>query len=77
MADRNYRNVGGTPGGLGQFLLGLAMSCAGGYLLMQQVIVTGGFWGFYGPSTFGITMLPLLIGVGLLFFNGRNWIGWL
>ena len=55
MEDRRFSDVGGTPGGLGHFLLGFAMACAGGYLLMNQVLVVGSYWSFYGPSTFGIT----------------------
>lgn len=37
----------------------------------------GLYWDFYGESTFGITLIPMLIGVGLLFFNGRSIPGWL
>lgn len=77
MEDRRFSDVGGTPGGLGHFLFGLAMTCVGGYLLMNQVVVGSSYWNFYGPSTFGITLIPLLIGIGLLFWNGRSIIGWL
>ncbi|HTS24543.1 MAG TPA: hypothetical protein VMH81_01635 [Bryobacteraceae bacterium] len=77
MEDRNLRDVGGTPGGLGHFLLGLVMTCVGGYLVTHRVSVVGSYWGFYGPSTFGITLIPLLFGIGILFFNGRSTIGWL
>jgi hypothetical protein len=76
MADR-LKDVGGTPGGLGDFLIGFAMACVGGYLLSNQVSVVGSYWSFYGASTFGITLIPMLIGVGMLFFNGRNVLGWL
>ncbi len=77
MEDRRYSDVGGTPGGLSHFLMGFGMFCVGGYLLMDRVIVASGYWGFYGTSTFGITLIPMLIGVGMLFFNGRSIIGWL
>ena len=76
MADP-LRDVGGTPGGIGHFLIGFAMACIGAYLLTNQVSVVGSYWSFYGVSTFGITLLPMLIGIGLLFWNGRNAIGWL
>ena len=52
------------------------MTCIGGYLLANQVIVSGGYWGFYGGSTFGITLIPLLLGIALLFWNGRSIAGW-
>ncbi len=71
------RDVGGTPGGLWEFLAGFIMACAGGYLLTQQVTVSAGFWSFYGGNAFGITLIPMLFGVGLLFFNGKSVIGWI
>ena len=77
MADRSMSDVGGTPGGLGSFLLGFAMACVGGYLLSNQVMVGSAYWNFYGTNTFGITLLPMLIGIGMLFFSGRSVIGWL
>jgi hypothetical protein len=77
MADHNLRDVGGTPGGLGHFLIGFAMTCLGGYLLANQVTVGGSYWDFYGANTFGITLIPMLFGVGLLFWNGKSVIGWL
>jgi len=77
MEERRIHDVGGTPGGLGKFLMGFAMACVGAYLLSNQVTVVGSYWSFWGGNSFGITMLPLLIGVGLLFWNGRNPIGWL
>ena len=75
----DMQNVGGTPGGMKSFLLGLIMIAVGGYLLMNQVDVHGGYWRFdfmggYGRS-FGITLLPLLFGIGILFFDGRSFAG--
>jgi len=75
MTDHRLSDVGGTSGGLGDFLIGFAMTCIGGYLLANQVSVVGSYWGFYGPNTFGITLIPMLFGVGLLFWNGRSVIG--
>src|SRR6202140_980092 len=77
MENRSFNDVGGTPGGFGHFLIGFAMTCVGGYLLSNQVSVMGSYWGFYGGNTFGITLLPMLFGVGILFFNGKSWIGWM
>jgi uncharacterized protein len=39
--------------------------------------VSSGYWQWWGPNTFGLTLLPLVIGIGLLFFNGRSIAGWL
>jgi len=69
--------AGGTPGGVGTFLLGLCMAVAGGYLVTQQVTVHTGFWAFWGGHTFGLTLVPLLIGVALLFVDGKSKAGWL
>jgi multisubunit Na+/H+ antiporter MnhF subunit len=71
------RGAGGTPGGVGAFLIGAAMIVAGGYLLLTRVMVTGGSWHFFGYSAFGLSLFPLLIGIGLLFFDGRSVGGWL
>lgn len=76
-AGERFRNPGGTPGGIGVFLFGLALAIAGGYLIMNQVQVTSGYWGWWGTNTFGLTLLPLVIGIGLLFFNGKSIPGWL
>ena len=49
----------------------------GGYLVLNQVTVTTSFWRFYGYSAFGLSLIPLLIGIGILFFNGKSPAGWL
>lgn len=77
MPDRSLRDVGGTSGGLGSFLIGLAMACIGGYLITSQVMVTSSYWSFYGTNTFGLTLVPMLIGIAMLFWNGRSVLGWL
>jgi hypothetical protein len=77
MDNRSMSDVGGTPGGLGHFVLGLIMTCVGGYLISNQVSVVGSYWGFYGGNTFGITLLPMLFGTGILFWKGKSVIGWL
>src|ERR1043166_153030 len=71
------RGPGGTRGGLGEFLGGLALVVTGGYLLMNQVTVTSGFWSFFGYNAFGLSLVPLLVGIGALFYNGKSVLGWL
>lgn len=71
------RGAGGTPGGVGEFFLGLAMAVAGAYMITNRVVVTSGLWSLWGYSAFGLSLLPLVFGVGILFFNGRSWAGWL
>jgi hypothetical protein len=75
------RGAGGTPGGIPTFFLGLALTVVGGYLILNQVQVTSSFnffglWGWNRQAGFGLTMLPLLIGIGVLFFDGKSKLGW-
>lgn len=74
---RRFEGPGGTPGGLGTFFFGLALAIAGGYLIMNQVQVTSGFWYWGGRNAFGLTLIPLLLGVALLFFNSKSIAGWI
>ena len=71
------KGAGGTSGGVGMFVAGLAMVVAGGYLLLTRVNVTSSGWLFYGYNAFGLSLVPLLIGIGTLFYNGRSIAGWL
>jgi uncharacterized protein len=75
--ENEIRGAGGTSGGIGEFLIGLVMTVAGAYLLTNQVLVTSSFWTMWGYNTFGISLLPLIFGIGLLFFNGKSIIGWI
>jgi uncharacterized protein len=77
MAETSLRSPGGTPGGLGEFLVGLAMAVAGGYLLTTHVAVTSGSWTIGGYNAFGMSLIPFIFGVAILFFNGRSVLGWL
>jgi uncharacterized protein len=83
--EKKVVGAGGTPGGIGIFLLGFAMACAGGWLLTNQVVVTSGFFasGFMVPvinyhmNSFGLSLVPFIIGIAFLFFNGKSVTGWL
>ena len=44
---RGRRGAGGTPGGVGTFLLGVGLSVLGGYLVLNQVQVSSSFT-FFG-----------------------------
>ena len=77
--------AGGTPGGIGTFLLGFALACAGAWLLTDQVVVSGDYFvsGFMLPivnhrmNSFGLSLIPFIIGIGFLFFDGKSFAGWL
>jgi hypothetical protein len=70
------QGAGGTRGGVSGFLVGLAMAIGGAYLLTQRVTVTSGFWSFGGGHTFGLSLLPLVVGAGVLFYDGKSRLGW-
>jgi hypothetical protein len=71
------KGAGGTSGGVGTFLAGAAMVVGGGYLLLARVGVGTSGWRLYGYNAFGLSLLPLLVGIGILFYNGKSVIGWL
>ncbi len=77
MSPSLMKGAGGTSGGVGMFFAGAAMVIAGGYLLLARVSVVSGGWHFYGYNAFGLSLFPLLIGIGMLFYNGRSVPGWL
>ena len=76
--------AGGTDGGTGRFLLGFIMLCAGAYLFFRSIAVQHqpfgmgyGLFSFYGYEiTSGMVCVPLIFGVGMIFYNGKNLIGW-
>ena len=70
------KGAGGTQGGVAQFFVGLALAVGGAYLLAQRVTVTSGFWSLFGGHTFGLSLLPLVVGAGVLFYDGKSRLGW-
>ena len=74
--DFRFQGAGGTSGGIGEFLFGLLLVVVGGYLFLNQVTVSSTYWYLGGYNAFGVTMIPLLLGIGLLFFNGKSAPGW-
>ena len=55
------------------------MMAVGVYMVFDRVTVHMSFWHFFGgPQTsFGMTLLPLLAGIGFLTNNGQSLFGWL
>lgn len=82
------KGAGGTEGGVIKFLAGLIMMIIGGYLLLNAIQVTSSFgmgsrlYGFnmMGSNvgiTSGMIMIPFMIGVCIIFYDYKKWIGWL
>lgn len=67
---------------LASFLIGLVLLGAGIFWVLNSFVVSfswGSLWGGFGMNTSlatGLMLVPLLIGIGLLFFLDRKWIGW-
>jgi len=74
---RSPRGAGGTPGGVGEFFVGVLLTGLGVYLFLTQVQVSTSFWHFRGgQNAFGPLLILLVLGIGVLFFNGRSPLGW-
>jgi hypothetical protein len=72
----NIRGAGGTGGGVGHFFLGLTLTGLGLYLFLSRVTVVSNAWTIFGFSGFGAALIPLILGIALLFFNARSIAGW-
>lgn len=78
------KGAGGTSGGIGQFFIGLVMMSGGFYMLLNAIKVSSSFgmgtrlYGISGISiTSGMVMIPFIFGIGLVFYNSRNILGWI
>lgn len=80
--------AGGSSGGVGHFFIGLIMMCGGFYMLLNAITVTSNFGlgsQLYRFSSFGggmsvtggMVMIPFMFGVGLIFYNSKNLLGWI
>lgn len=82
------KGAGGTSGGIGSFIIGIVMMCGGFYMLLNSIQVTshfglghrlysfGALGGYNVGITSGMVMIPFMFGVGMLFYSGKNIIGW-
>ncbi|MBI4863368.1 MAG: hypothetical protein HY815_24345 [Candidatus Riflebacteria bacterium] len=74
-----FEGAGGTPGGIGEFIMGVLMSCGGAYMVMNQVSIHAGFYfPYFGSSRspFGPIFTVFLLGLFFVFLNGKSRIGW-
>ena len=80
--NRDTKEDAGTR--LFKFFLGLIMLAVGLFMIFQNINVTS-TWGrggyFYHIGNFGISngmiMLPIIIGIGMLFFMRKRIYGWI
>jgi hypothetical protein len=79
-----FKGAGGTNGGIGSFFIGVLMFVLGLYLILKNIYVYNSFslsmpfyrWGGFSVTS-GIILIPFMIGLGMVFYNYKNWIGWL
>lgn len=63
-----------------QFFLGVVLFCAGVFLVFQNTTITMAWytWSIGGMGlSQGVVIIPLLIGIGLLFYNSKSIVSWL
>ena len=79
----SLKGAGGTQGGIGRFFIGLIMMISGGYLFLDAIRVTQHFHMGYTIYSFGtlklttgMTLIPLIFGIGIIFYNSKNILGW-
>lgn len=81
MSDFDSRNNRPSKNSALYFFLGIVMFFVGVYLITQNTILTmnssvlSELTGFNTP--FGLVLLPLIIGIGILFFDSKNIFGWI
>lgn len=73
---QKHIHVGGTSGGLGEFLLGMVLVLTGLYMIFTNTVVYTSFWDLYGYNLLGPLIVLFLIGVMLLAYNGQSLAGW-
>ncbi len=81
MSKEDSNNMFSSPkASLLQFFGGIILFLVGVFLITQNTIITMNFsnfsryFGFHVP--FGLVLLPLLIGIGILFFSSKSILGW-
>lgn len=83
----HFTSMNAQRGSAGSLILGFLMMCAGFYLLLHSIVVSETFFlgaGLYHlsfaggmPVTGGMLLIPLLIGIGIMFYNTSNLLGWM
>lgn len=76
--EPNKKNKGNNT--LLQFFLGLLLFCVGVFLVFQNTTVSMAWytWSIGGMGlSQGIVVIPLLIGIGLMFYNSKSIVSWI
>jgi len=59
--------------------IGFGLLLLGSFLILNHVQVGSGFMAWFGfhAAGFGLTIIPLMIGLGMLFYDYKNRLGWI
>jgi hypothetical protein len=74
---RKRVNVGGTSGGLGEFLIGALLIIMGFYMIFTNTLVFTSFWYFQGYNLLGPLIIVFMLGLVFLSINSGSTLGWL
>lgn len=83
---KQLTGAGGTEGGTGRFFIGLVMLLVGGYLFLNNIHVGHNIRFGFGYNLFhvggfgiisGYVLIPFIFGIGFIFYNYKNIIGWI
>ena len=80
----SFKGAGGTEGGVIRFFIGFLMLIAGAYLFLNSIFIEHhlGFgsrmFGIGGVGiTTGFVLIPFIFGIGMIFYNSKNYLGWI
>jgi hypothetical protein len=74
---RKRVNVGGTTGGLGEFLIGVLLIIVGFYMIFTNTMVFTSFWYFHGYNLLGPLIIAFMLGLVCLSMHSGSMFGWL
>ena len=77
MGEYNNNSSDGPRGSILAFFIGLILVGIGVFMVFNNTTISTGFSLFGYKPNFGLVLLPLLIGIIMLFFNTRSIIGWI
>ena len=77
MGEYDNSSSSGPRGSISAFFIGLILIGIGGFMVFNNTTISTGFSLFGYKPNFGLVLLPLLIGIIMLFFNTKSIIGWI
>ena len=78
----SYYNKQEDPrGDVGSYLLGFIMLIGGVYLLLTNIKISSGYYLYNFGGSFQLTtgniLIPFMLGIGMIFYNPKMYLGWI